>query len=112
MNGPNYYRLRYQMDDGSETLSNTVEVAVEQDLAWRVGPNPLTETRKLTLAHNSAGPEKATVLIWDIQGKISFSQSLTIDRETGLDLSPLAAGIYTLQIIGNSGRWQQWLILP
>lgn len=82
------------------TTSVTNVAAATGNLA--LSPNPATHS--ITLQHaNLAG---STVKVYDVMGRLVIETKATAATMLKLDVSPLATGTYTVQLIANDGAMQ------
>ena len=98
LSGVSYYRLRQTDLDGTETWTNVVSVWIDApngDLL--VYPNPCAD--ELFIAGAWQDDERATVL--DAIGRVVAELGLVGNGR--VDLSALATGTYSLQVVGASG---------
>ena len=96
-----YYRLN-QVDQNGTSAFSPVRTLAPDALAWGISayPNPFATELAATLTTAEAGP--ATVRLYDVMGRLVFSQQLTATVGSQmLDLRPatsLATGEYVLRV--------------
>ncbi len=81
------------------TSVSTYDLTKQTDIS--LFPNPATD--RIFLRFKGARDDLDVVRIFDIQGKMVFSQGLTTDRLQTFDIGYLNGGIYIVQIIGAEG---------
>ena len=75
---------------------------------WRLFPNP-SDKNTITLSYPTTAPIDALVVLRNIRGNLLISSKLY--NETQVDVSMLAAGIYTVEIVGKKSISIKKLIL-
>jgi hypothetical protein len=96
-----YYAVKEVDMNGSSSLSNIVEVTMNDDhfVALDAYPNPTSHTLNVSL--NIPANNRLAVDIYDALGRLVYSQVHTAtggNEVLALDVSTLATGHYTLQI--------------
>ncbi|MFC5271261.1 T9SS type A sorting domain-containing protein [Adhaeribacter terreus] len=97
-----YYRLKQTDNDGAFEYSSIIAIAKNDRFAKLVNayPNPFGQTLNLQLAPNHTTKK---VVLLSLEGKEVYSRNLTSASETQLnDLPNLKAGVYFLQLIGDT----------
>lgn len=96
----NYYRLRMMDKAGEFAYSETVTAVLRTNGSFVVEafPNPTTE--KLTVRVNGKMGANAYVVVVDMHGKLILQQEVR-DRETVLNLTQLALGVYFVKYIDS-----------
>ncbi len=93
----NYYRLKQVDFDGAFEYSDIIYLKYEEDnTPVIIYPNPANES--LTYEGTAA-----TLTFYDIQGRQVLSQVTTTEKTT-VDISNLRHGVYTIEIITNTGQ--------
>jgi hypothetical protein len=101
----NYYRIRQVDKDGHSTLSNIANVNIEKPLVTvQVYPNPAQSV--VTLEYITEKRETIQVQISDSKGAIVLTAQ--VNTQSGINtktfnVSGLAKGIYSVQVIGGAG---------
>jgi hypothetical protein len=95
-NGVNYYRLKQLDIDGKYVYSTVASVTLGSEQSLSAYPNPTKDLVKVDGLNVGY-----VVRVFDVNGRKVAEQIATATNET-LDLSNLAAGIYTLQIQSNN----------
>ena len=103
-----YYRLRQQDDDGRETLSRVVAVAVGAPAAagFVLYPNPAPASAGATLQFANPGTT-CTVQIYSELGRLV--RETTVSAATTLPVLGLAPGLYQVRVAGSPGKATQRL---
>ncbi|MDX1906235.1 MAG: T9SS type A sorting domain-containing protein [Bacteroidia bacterium] len=112
INGVTYYRLRYLTEDGREVLSSVRQVVRDTPPRLSLSPNPLDDTRVVSVYSDEAGATSVWVRIWNEQGQSCFETKRDITSSTQLDLRHLPPGLYLIEAASPQGRIRQKLILP
>ncbi|HLP20570.1 MAG TPA: T9SS type A sorting domain-containing protein, partial [Chitinophagales bacterium] len=114
LTGVSYYRLKQTDFDGHFTYSNVVAVAMGEQTAVRMYPNPAEDD--LFVAVANPGTEIA-ISIHDVSGRTLFAQSFEGNRSTTEQVLKLqvkqllSAGIYMVNVASNGTEYKQKLIL-
>ncbi|MCG8332152.1 MAG: PKD domain-containing protein [Chitinophagales bacterium] len=86
---------------GGEALgSGNWEQALEDKIEFF--PNPVTDQLNIKLIDNPWNPTQL-VMLMDVSGKVVQAQRPVDPNQIQLDMSGLASGIYTVQILGTEG---------
>jgi len=107
-NGINYYRLQTIDKDGSSNYSKVVSVNFSNNQAFSIIPNP---ARDFTNIQFSQTVEKATILVYDINGKAVLSQSLSNANGFKLNTQSLINGVYEIKINTSNGSFNEKLLI-
>jgi hypothetical protein len=105
VNNTLYYRLRQVDLDGTETLSQVVQVSKIDAKATivTVAPNPFTFNTVLTI--NSVEESNVGITITDIQGRIIATKNLAIQEGSNYiklnELEAASDGVYFIKVSGN-----------
>ena len=86
--------------NGDRVLANE-DIELDEG-SFDVFPNPASEKLQITSELKSNQP--ATIRIVDMMGRTVYDNSLQLEKEMTLDISPLASGQYVLSIITEEGR--------
>jgi hypothetical protein len=111
--GNNFYRLSQVDNDGKTTYFKVLNVVVPTVVKnyFRVSPNPAQSTVQLNWMHPETGTLQ--VILSDMQGRVlrqwKFDKQSSIWQQS-LDVSSLAPGNYTIQLLGNTVTQVQRLI--
>ena len=93
--GTNYYRLKMVDINGKFSYSKTIPVKMGNVNSLKLYPNPAKNTLYI---HAEMTNVKALILITDVGGKKVKMQTLVLNKNTPIDISNLAKGIYQLII--------------
>jgi hypothetical protein len=94
--GVNYYRLKQVDIDGNFTYSATIAVNFVGDKSFTVFPNPAGNSVYLTIPLSN---QSSAISIYDANGKKVMTRQLEASASAQyLDISGLAAGMYTLTL--------------
>ncbi|HRD56971.1 MAG TPA: T9SS type A sorting domain-containing protein [Ferruginibacter sp.] len=94
--GNNFYRLKIVDTDGSITYSNIVLLKNEGDLQLAVYPNPTSEQLFVKIPI-MVSPASINATIINANGQVVLQTQLKPGIANAIDVSRLAAGMYTLQ---------------
>lgn len=98
-NGAVYYRLQLVNVDGASTLSDVRQVSESRDGSGWVWPNPAKKT--VNAAVSASGPEQTSVQVMNEAGAVVIRQNVYLVKGVNrltIDVSPLAKGLYRMQI--------------
>lgn len=99
--GNNFYRLKIIDKDGSVDYSEVVLLKNDGDLQLSVYPNP-TATLLYVKIPLINGTNNINAMLYDAAGKMLMQPVLKAGTSNGIDVSRLAAGLYTLQCTINN----------
>ncbi|XLS28261.1 S8 family peptidase [Flavobacteriaceae bacterium M23B6Z8] len=92
--GLNRYNALITLDDGSEIVTDSVEIFIPDNETLVFFPNPYTNNDQLTLISGGSGRDLQIV---DLMGRILFEQEIDfIDERLNLNLLP---GIYIVRLV-------------
>ena len=97
LSGTNYYRLRQVDFDGKSAYSNIEQVTFGTASGIRIYPNPATRTVTIEAAEGSK------IAVYNMIGQRIAVPATRSNRLSVLDVSALAAGNYTIQVLDDSG---------
>lgn len=110
--GLSYYRLKQTERDGRYSYSNTIAVGFEQEEELMVFPNPSPQGNVLYLSMSKGASGQAEISVFDMTGKVVFSQSSLIETGQVLELgTSLPRGIYLLRVLKGSSSVQKKLVI-
>jgi uncharacterized repeat protein (TIGR03806 family) len=114
--GLSHYRLRIIGQGGNEVYREVASVRLGQAPATmqvRVFPNPLNETRQLTLEVQTDLNLPVQVALYDLNGRLQRRLKLTggAQRSQRVDLRDLPAGVYLLHCHDGQTRHTQRVML-
>lgn len=96
--GTALYRIAIADKDGVYHYSNSIEIARSDDYQYlKVYPNPAYDFVTVESPF-----EKAMLEIIDLQGKVFYTQSITLYQN--IDITTLSKGIYTIKVISDKGE--------
>ncbi len=91
------YMMYYEVYDDGNGIAEQAAIA-----EMRVYPNPAKEQVHIAMPSIQASP--VTFYVFDIQGRLCLQQSVAVfSGSTTLDISPLPAGSYMLQVNARTG---------
>jgi hypothetical protein len=91
------------MTEGGSPLS-THNIA-PQTLVLNVYPNPMTDQSYIRLDHfASIGLNNLSVNIYDLNGKVVYSQTALQQSILAIDRSKFANGLYMVEVTDNKGH--------
>lgn len=98
LQGTYYYRLKQVDVDGKFTYSNVVALnfSLNEKNQLLIYPNPVADHLKFSY---SAGANKITAEIYDMQGKKVMEKSFSANEATSIEVGHLKTGLYVLKII-------------
>ncbi|MGF2412570.1 T9SS type A sorting domain-containing protein [Ferruginibacter sp.] len=96
--GKNYYRIKQVDLDGRSSYSSVIVIDVkDENNSISVSPNPAQDFIKISF---SSPQQKTTLRLFNQQGLLVKQQILTAGlQQQNIDVSKLAAGVYTAQLI-------------
>lgn len=94
--GDNYYRLKQHDHDNISFYSNFIRVKTPVKKTWRLYPNPVQNKLEIRFADTEEGLLK----IFDATGRLIMKQNIEAEKSINVDLSPLANGLYWVQMTG------------
>ena len=94
--GDNYYRLKQHDHDNISFYSNFIRVQTPVKKTWRLYPNPVQNKLEIRFADTEEGLLK----IFDATGRLILKQNIEAEKSINVDLSPLANGLYWVQMTG------------
>jgi hypothetical protein len=94
--GTNYYRLRQVDQDGKSEYSKIEQVTFGSASGVKVYPNPATSTVNVEASENSK------IAVYNMIGQRINISAAGSGRVKVLDVSTLAAGNYTIQVMDNA----------
>jgi hypothetical protein len=113
--GTSYYRLKQTDFDGKFSYSNIAAVNFDTAIPFDVFPNP-SDGSNLNINIQSENTEPIFIVIYDTQGRETFSKVIVVGNTTGnislIDSSQkLAAGIYIIAASSNSNIVRKKIIV-
>lgn len=100
--GINYYRLVMLDKDNSKDLSNTVSVVNKKEESLRISTAAIAAGKgNMALSIISAQNQKATVAVFDVNGKVFFNEPVQLSKGTttlNKNTAVLSAGIYYIRL--------------
>ncbi|KAA5533682.1 T9SS type A sorting domain-containing protein [Taibaiella lutea] len=91
-NGINYYRLKQTEKNGKVHYSNLVSAFINTKQSVSIYPNPVNTILNIRTENTSA------VYIYNAAGQLVLTKTIDGQNNTGIDVSHLANGIYSLRI--------------
>lgn len=82
------------------------------DIVFSTYPNPASDN--VTVRFNLAAPSRVSINVYDISGKLLSAESkgnLSGEQQQNVDVSRLPAGLYRLELVTESGRYNQRIIV-
>lgn len=95
VSGTNFYRLKMVDINGKFSYSKTIPVKIENVTSFKIYPNPAKNTLYIQTGETN---EKAIIQITDLAGKKVKEQMVSLNKNTPIDISNLATGIYKIII--------------
>lgn len=99
--GRNLYQAKLILNDGTEYLSEIIDLIFLSEKAYLVFPNP-TNSSGLNIYTKNFGNENVVFKLFDTRGKQILSKKLNSDREH-LDLQTIKNGTYIYRIESSDG---------
>jgi hypothetical protein len=106
-----YYRLKQMDIDGNFTYSPTVAINIKNSTAVRLYPNPAASQIQLTIITDRG--QSVNWQITDMAGRILQQSAAKINRgnnRINIHVNHLPAGLYQLQVLGETFNTQQSFI--
>jgi dTDP-4-dehydrorhamnose 3,5-epimerase-like enzyme len=94
--------------DGSSTYSKVVSVNFGDKQTFSIIPNPARDFANIRF---SQMVEKATILVYDINGKAVLNQSLISANGFKLNTQSLINGVYEIKINTSNGSFNEKLLI-
>ena len=97
----NYYRLKMVDENGTFMYSNIVKLNKEGKSVFQVQPNPVENSTV-----NVYGSNMKFAKVYDVNGRLLFSQSITTPEHAQLKMNNLAKGVYMINVTTTDGQTQ------
>jgi hypothetical protein len=113
---PGIYAVQVNANNGTCSLENTIYITVRGDVSTGINqnnhtgfetyPNPATDLVSVTVPVSFAG-KTANMEMFDTQGKLILSQTVSVHAGARLDVSlnGIESGLYLLTLTGSSDRY-------
>ncbi len=91
-----------------QSTSSAQDLTLENDL-WEMSPNPTQDAFKLAYKGNEAG--EATATIYDLQGKLIMSKTISLqNKESNINTSSWANGSYMVRVVYKTKVYQSIVV--
>lgn len=97
----NYYRLKLVDENGAYSYSNIVKLSKQGKAVFQVQPNPIENSTV-----NVYGSNMKFANVYDVNGKLLFSQSITTPEHAQLKMNNLTKGVYMINVTSTDGQTQ------
>ena len=107
--GHNYYRLRTIDNDGTASISKTIDIDLSKQAEFKIWPVPVNQVLSIYIDIDIDIHRDQILLIRDISGKEIMKTSFN-GNSTSIDVSKFATGIYFLELnAGGEKRVQKFI---
>ncbi len=116
LNGFSFYRLKQTDFSGEFDYSEVRSVYVERSKEVRIEvfPNPIMAGQILKLRHNLTEVQEGLIRVFDLNGRVSFSQSIRLDpmnNQIDIPTQKMKRGITIIKILLSEGKEYTFKVL-